>query len=188
MSIFSGFKRAGIANRKADEILYSVVAQELSEGIRHEGLWLMALERANGNTDLQTAEYIKLRIQSLRDDISIVTSVTSINSLEDYQRAASLAFGGNVDRVTALISSGASFNTFQKYFDTYTADQIRDLLNTPDSDESYPLHIAVKFGRIDITRWLLEHGAYTKCTNTWGSTPLDLAVKANNTDLIELLK
>ena len=71
MAIFDKFKKLNVAHRKTDEALYSAVAQEMEDGVRHNGLWLKALEQAEGNKEKQIAEYIKLRAQSLKDDISI---------------------------------------------------------------------------------------------------------------------
>lgn len=187
MSLFRSFKKSGVANRKADEILYTVVAREMDEGTIHEGLWLMALERANGVSSLQTAEYVKLRVQSLRDDISIVANEREINTLEEYQTAAALSFEGNPNRVTALIAGNATYDEIIEYFDKYDSAQTTALINSPDDDDSYPIHIAVKQGRADIVKWLLIKGASLSVTNTWGSTPLDLARKANNTEMIAIL-
>lgn len=54
--------------RKLDEQLYLVVAEELDRGSINQALWLKALEQADGDEQRQTAAYIKLRIQALRDD------------------------------------------------------------------------------------------------------------------------
>ena len=69
MSIFSRNKPNKIAQRKIDEHLYALVAEEMESGIRSNGLWLKALELADGNKEKQVSEYIKLRVQSLVDDI-----------------------------------------------------------------------------------------------------------------------
>ena len=188
MSFFSGFKKSGIANRKTNEVLYTVVAREMDEGIVHEGLWLMALEKANGVSSLQTAEYIKLRIQSLRDDISIVANERELNTIEDYQTVKTLSFGGDVNRVTSLIARNASLDAVINHFEKFDHDQTKSLINTPDDDESYPIHVAVKKERLDIAKWLLLKGASTEVTNTWGSTPLDIAIKTNNTEMIDLFR
>lgn len=54
--------------RKVEEQLYLVVAEELERGLINQALWLKALEQADGNERRQTAAYIKLRIQALRDE------------------------------------------------------------------------------------------------------------------------
>lgn len=54
--------------RKIEEQLYLAVAGELERGVINQALWLKALEQANGDERRQTAAYIKLRIQALRDE------------------------------------------------------------------------------------------------------------------------
>ncbi len=76
MAMFDKFRKMNIAYRKTDEALYSVVAQEMESGVRNNGLWLKALEKADGNKEKQVAEYIKLRVQSLKDDVSIYSELS----------------------------------------------------------------------------------------------------------------
>jgi len=70
MSAFDRFKKLSVAHRKSDEAVYSIVAQEMEDGVRHNGRWLKALEQAEGNKEKQVAEYIKLSVESLRDQIT----------------------------------------------------------------------------------------------------------------------
>jgi hypothetical protein len=49
MFIFTKAKKTTAVQRKADEALYSFVAQEMEGGNRHNGLWLKALEQAEGS-------------------------------------------------------------------------------------------------------------------------------------------
>ena len=58
--------------RKLDERLYFVVAEELDRGSVNQALWLKALEQSDGDERKQTAEYIKLRVQALRDEDHLV--------------------------------------------------------------------------------------------------------------------
>ena len=80
MSFFNKLRRNAAADRKAEEVLYTVVAREIDSGIIHDGLWLKALEKAGGNESVQTSEYVKLRVQSLKDDISIVSELNQIDT------------------------------------------------------------------------------------------------------------
>lgn len=82
MSIFDKFRKTNISQRKSDEEIYSIIAQEMEEGIRHNGLWLKALVLADGNTERQLAHYIKLRAQAIRDDIVILTNLSKSISLD----------------------------------------------------------------------------------------------------------
>ena len=61
------FKRRAAANRLQEEELYNVVAQELANEKKEEGLWAKATEASDGDESKIKPQYIKLRIQSLKD-------------------------------------------------------------------------------------------------------------------------
>ncbi len=47
--MFDYFKKAAISNRADDELLYEMIAKELSNNIRKEGLWLKAIQHTDGD-------------------------------------------------------------------------------------------------------------------------------------------
>jgi len=59
-------KSGSAAQRQHEEELYEVVAQEMADGEKRTGLWLKALENAEGDEVKQVSEYIKLRVKSLK--------------------------------------------------------------------------------------------------------------------------
>ena len=63
------------ANRLADRAFYEQVAEEMQRGVRDEALWLMAYERANGEERGAKVFYIGLRVQSLKDEKTIVDAM-----------------------------------------------------------------------------------------------------------------
>jgi hypothetical protein len=65
----ANIKSGSAVQRKNEEELYEVVAQEMADGERRTGLWLKALEKAEGDEGKQVSEYIKLRVQSLKDEM-----------------------------------------------------------------------------------------------------------------------
>ena len=75
MSIFNRFKEKAIFERKTEELLYGAVAEEMATGARNEALWLKAMEGADGQEGKFISEYIKLRIQSLKDDVHIMKEI-----------------------------------------------------------------------------------------------------------------
>lgn len=77
MGFFDAFKQTAVVSRKQDEHLYSLVAKELADNTRHDGLWIKALALADGNKDKQVSEYIKLRVQALKDEIYIFNKVNA---------------------------------------------------------------------------------------------------------------
>ncbi len=50
------------------------------------------------------------------------------------------------------------------------------------------LTAAVHMGHVEMTRWLLEHGADTSLTDFQGNTPLQIAEKRGNTEIAALLR
>jgi len=50
-----------------------------------------------------------------------------------------------------------------------------------------PLHCAVRFGHIDVVEYLISQKASIHLKNTYGETSLDLAVKYNQSKIIEIL-
>ena len=92
MRLFDKLKSKAAKNRKSEEDLYASVAAEIVNGMRSDALWLKALGIANGSKEKQLSEYIKLRVQSLRDDVHLVNELVStipnanieveVNSLE----------------------------------------------------------------------------------------------------------
>jgi Ankyrin repeats (3 copies)/Ankyrin repeats (many copies) len=60
--------------------------------------------------------------------------------------------------------------------------------NTRESIHGFtPLHRASKFGRIEIVRLLIEHGANVEVKNDGGSTPLDVASGEQREEIVKLL-
>ena len=50
------------------------------------------------------------------------------------------------------------------------------------------LHCAAAEGNIDVTKFLVEHGANVKATNKKGKTPLDIASERGHEDVAQYLK
>ena len=71
MNIIKNIKRNAAIDRMNEERLYEYVVNEIKGGSRREGLWGQALEKANGNTKKTESIYIKLRVQSLKDENEI---------------------------------------------------------------------------------------------------------------------
>jgi len=85
MGLFSKFKTSTAILRKEEELLYAAVAKEMDAGIRNDALWLKALEQA-GNEQRRVSEYIKLRVQALKDELHIK------NELIEQQEKARLKY------------------------------------------------------------------------------------------------
>ena len=69
--------------RLVEEQLYETVVQELQQGIKREGLWAKALVLSDGEDNKAKAQYIKLRIQSLIDEVQISKAEAELRSREE---------------------------------------------------------------------------------------------------------
>ena len=179
MAIFGKFKKLNVAHRKTDEALYSAIAQEMEDGVRHNGLWLKALEQAEGNKERQVAEYIKLRVQSLKDDISIYSDSVDSNN--------SISHGRDIEEFVTMLNSNVSVAIIEDYFSGMYSQDIKDFINLHDACQDYPIHISVKRGRVDLAQWLLETGANPRAKNGWGNTASDIAERNDDKDSVLLL-
>lgn len=191
--MFSTFRKRNIANRKTDEALYSIIASEINRGIRHEGLWLKALERANGNSEKQIAEYISLRVQSLKDDINILSDNSSRMETGHGARPALLTanilnINRDIEGLMELLDKRPTIEDMKMFFSGMTISEASKILNQPDICENYALHTVIKYGNIEVVKYFLQLGANPNLTNYWGSTALEVAKKNDNIDAILLLE
>lgn len=180
MAIFDKIRKMTVAHRKTDEVLYAVVAQEMASGARNSGLWLKALEQADGNKEKQVAEYIKLRVQSLKDDMNI------FSELSEIERRISKPH--DIDEFTTLLGNGSPLAKIKAYVTGLSPHEIQEFINQPDACEDYPIHITINKSQIDLARWLLISGANPQLKNYWGKTALEIAERKENKDYIALLE
>ena len=68
---------------EADRPYYDLVAAEMQKGVRDDGLWLMAYERALGDETRAKAHYISLRVQSLKDAMASSASDRERDAVRD---------------------------------------------------------------------------------------------------------
>ncbi len=61
-------------------------------------------------------------------------------------------------------------------------------VNSADYDGRTPLHLAVAESRIVVVDYLLKCGASVSAKDRWGTTPMDEAEKANNPEILQMLR
>jgi len=71
---------------------------------------------------------------------------------------------GNENKTIKLIERGANINTTSKYYNSGAT----------------PLHLAVEYGQLDVTKSLIKHGAIINAKTIHGVTPLHLAMLSND--------
>ena len=186
MSIFGKFKNASVANRKSDEMFYSVVADEMADGVRYEGLWLKAVQLSAGDQQKQHSEYIKLRIQSLKDDVHILSNMQKTQPV--LEKEPVLEEKPDIEPLISLIENGTSTSELEQYFLKKSEEAIKYMINLQDACEDYPLHVAVKNNKLAMAEWLLNAGADKYVKNYWNKTPMDIAIDKEDIDAISLLE
>jgi len=75
MSFFRKAKRAAVLSRLAEETLYAAVLDELTRGIRRDGLWGKALADSDGDRAKAESLYIRYRARSMRDELEIANQL-----------------------------------------------------------------------------------------------------------------
>uniref|UniRef100_A0A7S3NAU5 glutaminase n=1 Tax=Euplotes harpa TaxID=151035 RepID=A0A7S3NAU5_9SPIT len=60
-------------------------------------------------------------------------------------------------------------------------------VNYPDYDHRTPLHIACNYGRFEIVKYLVSHGAKIDVKDNFGNTPIDEAKENNFECIVEYL-
>ena len=76
MGIFEEIRTRGAECRITEEAFYAEVIREMETGIRRDGLWAKALSDSKMDPDKTKALYIKLRVQSLKDEVKILLKNT----------------------------------------------------------------------------------------------------------------
>ena len=71
MSIFSSAKARIAARKLAEEQLYEMAVEEIQANNIRQGLWAKALIQSNGNETAAKANYIKLRVESLKAEADL---------------------------------------------------------------------------------------------------------------------
>jgi len=77
MSLFKGIKTKSALSRRQEERLYAYISDELEEGTVRKGLWTKAIALAGGDPLKSQAEYIKLRLQSMIDEGTLMDAINT---------------------------------------------------------------------------------------------------------------
>ena len=85
MSLFKGIKTKNALSRLQEEQLYEFISDELEVGNIRKGLMTKALAKSDGDPLKTQAQYIKLRLQSLIDEDTLMEAICSINQKKATQ-------------------------------------------------------------------------------------------------------
>ncbi len=70
MGIFNEIRTQGATHRLTEEELYAEALREIESGQRRDGIWAKALAESEMDHGKAGAKYIKLRVQSMKDEIT----------------------------------------------------------------------------------------------------------------------
>ena len=71
MALFKRKNKSSIFYRQQETKLYELVMNEITSNKRQKGIWGQAIVKANGDEKKAEAEYIRLRVESLKDELEI---------------------------------------------------------------------------------------------------------------------
>lgn len=71
MGIFDDIRAKGAAYRLTEEALYAEALREIESGQRRDGIWAKAMAESDMDQGKAGAKYIKMRVQSLKDEVTI---------------------------------------------------------------------------------------------------------------------
>jgi hypothetical protein len=71
MVFFKSKDKLSIFQRQQETKLFEFVMDEIANNNRQKGLWGQAIVKSNGDEKKAEAEYIKLRVESLKDELEI---------------------------------------------------------------------------------------------------------------------
>ena len=69
MDFFKSKNKLSILQRKQETFLYELVMEEIANNECQKGIWGQAIVKSNGDEKKAEAEYIKLRVESLKDEL-----------------------------------------------------------------------------------------------------------------------
>lgn len=81
MSLWKKAKDRAVLGRLEEEAFYAQAADEMSRGVRREGLWAKAVSQSNGNASVVRTKYISLLVEALRDEIYVAQRVEEMASV-----------------------------------------------------------------------------------------------------------
>ena len=138
MGIFDKVKKTTIASRRYEEKLYEVALEEFENDEIRKGLYSKALSKADGDKEKADGIYLKLRVQSIIDDVES-EQINRREDVRDFEKLQELRELETIDAKEeelpkALYSiDGITFKS-KKDFDAYTRDLEKSIsLDTPDA-------------------------------------------------------
>jgi hypothetical protein len=126
MFMFEKFKTNQAISRLTEEKIYEQVAEEIQNGIRKNGLWAKAIAEAELNDEKAKAIYIKLRVQSIIDEINLSKSVE--NERKEYENKKTSTGRKNIPTKREIDYSKDSIGTTERELTCLNCNRIGKML------------------------------------------------------------
>ena len=114
MGWFREGRKHTIVKRMVETNLFEFVMNEISNGEKHQGLWGQALVACEGDTVRAEAAYIKLRVNSVKDEIQLENIIESeqIEAIQEFIHQKEKGFKqSSIDLTDAKIDEAAETST-----------------------------------------------------------------------------
>jgi uncharacterized RDD family membrane protein YckC len=191
-----------------EDAVYETVANEMESGKTDKGLWTRLFAELDGDEKKTKIAYIKQRAEKLmaserarfqeeaqlRADEAAKMERLRIESLSLREKL----YSGNItpdmaEKIRNLSGTNDAL-TFMSNVRLNKLDKVSELLEkepflvaVSNSDGMTPLHISVDERYVAMSRLLIQRGSPVDAKNNGGQTPLDLAKKTGNQELVALI-
>lgn len=104
MATHEEFSSEQAAMRLVEEAFYAKAIREIESGDRRDGIWAMAMAESEMNQARASALYIKLRVQSLKDEMTLTAHSEALAEQKRKEAAAEASIirhpgcGGTIHR------------------------------------------------------------------------------------------
>lgn len=120
MGVFDDIRAKGAAYRLTEEALYAEALREIELGQRRDGLWAKAMAESDMDQGRAGAKYIKLRVQSLKDEVTLF--ISAIKNAESQQPSP---------KVAQLESEKSEYGFVSDFRDGFMDGVSKDSASTP---------------------------------------------------------
>ena len=91
MESFDDIQSSDAASRLLEEAFYAEALREIESGMRRDGIWAMAMAESDMDQGRAAAKYIKLRVQSLKDEAALRIEAAAAQEKLNAKRIADAA-------------------------------------------------------------------------------------------------
>lgn len=91
MALIDGIKLSDATSRLMEEAFFAEALREIESGMRRDGIWAMAMAESDMDQGRAAAKYIRLRVQSLKDEAALRLQAAAAQELLNAKRIADAA-------------------------------------------------------------------------------------------------